>query len=102
MVGPEKFQGKLKPYFQLRSELAVFNQYCIAHGTCAVIPESLRARVITMAHDGHPGIVRMKQRCREAVWWPKMNTQIEQFVPKCEACARSGKSVKPVQSPKQS
>ena len=54
-----------------------------------------------MAHDGHPGIVRMKQRCREAVWWPKMNIHVEQLVLECEACARSGKSVNPVQPPLQ-
>ena len=98
---PKKVPKEFTPYFQLRSELAIFNQCCIARGTCAVIPESLRARVLCMAHDGHPGIVRMKQRCREAVWWPKMNTHVEQLVLACEACARNGKSVKPVQPPLQ-
>ena len=59
--------------FQLRSELAVFNQHCM---TCAVIPESLRARVLTKAHDSRPGIVRMKQRYTETVWWPNMNSKL--------------------------
>ena len=98
---PRKVPKEFTPYFQLRSELAIFNQCCIACGTCAVIPESLQARVLCMAHDGHPGIVCMKQRCREAVWWPKMNTHVEQLVLACEACARSGKLVKPVQPPLQ-
>ena len=36
----------------------------------------------------------MKQRCREAVWWPNLNKDIESFVQHCEACAGSGKSSK--------
>ena len=98
---PRSVPTHLKPYFQLRAELTSFHQICVARGSCAVIPESLQARVLQLAHDHHPGIVRMKQRCREAVWCPGMNTHIEQFVHNCEACAISGKSVKPTQPPMQ-
>lgn len=30
--------------------------------------------------EGPPSIVGMKQRRKEAVWWPNMNAQVEQFV----------------------
>lgn len=32
-----------------------------------------------------PDIIRTEQRCREAVWRPKMNTHVEQLVLECEA-----------------
>ena len=32
-----------------------------------------------------PSIIRTEQRCREAVWWPKMNTHVEHLVLECEA-----------------
>ena len=37
---PRKIPKEFTPYFQLRSELAIFNQCYIARETCAVIPES--------------------------------------------------------------
>ena len=95
----EECAHPLKAILSAENELTSFHQHCVARGSCAVIPESLQARVLQMAHDGHP--VQMKQRCREAIWWPGMNTHIEQFVHICEACAISGKSVKPTQPPMQ-
>lgn len=52
-----------------------------------------------MAYDGHPGNVRVKQRCKEAVLLPNMNSHIEQLVLECEARALSEKSGRPVQAP---
>jgi hypothetical protein len=66
-----------------------------------VVPDALRARVLTLAHKGHPGIVRMKQRCRTTVWWPGLNTAIERHVRHCVACAVSGKSLRPTTPPLQ-
>ena len=37
---PRKIPKEFTPYFQLRSELAIFNQCYIARETCAVISES--------------------------------------------------------------
>jgi hypothetical protein len=35
-----------------------------------VIPQKLRPRVIELSHEGHKGILKMKQRLRTKVWWP--------------------------------
>lgn len=51
-----------------------------------VIPESLQSRVLQLAHEGHSGIVRTKQRLRDKVWWPGMDKQIENMVISCHAC----------------
>ncbi|XP_062503757.1 uncharacterized protein K02A2.6-like [Corticium candelabrum] len=60
----------------------------ILRGSQIVIPKSLRSHVINLAHEGHLGIVKTKTRAREVVWWPGMNSQLEQAVSKCEACAQ--------------
>ena len=45
-----------------------------------------------MAHEGHLGIVKLKQRCRDLVWWPGIDRDIEALVKDCSACLVSGKT----------
>lgn len=51
-----------------------------------VIPSSLRARVLQIGHEGHPGIRVMKSHLRTNVWWPKMDQDIKRFVKHCRGC----------------
>ncbi|XP_055633470.1 uncharacterized protein LOC129773838 [Toxorhynchites rutilus septentrionalis] len=48
-----------------------------------VVPNSLRDRVIRIAHEGHLGMRTMKSHLRGVVWWPKMDTAVEAYVKKC-------------------
>ena len=50
---PTNVPKEFMPNFQLQSEFNVSNQYCIVCGMCAVIPESLRAWVLTMHIGGY-------------------------------------------------
>lgn len=72
-------------YKMFESELC-FSGNILLRGTKIVIPESLRARVLDAAHEGHPGISVMKRRLRTKVWWPKIDKQTEKFVQKCHGC----------------
>uniref|UniRef100_A0A672INC6 Gypsy retrotransposon integrase-like protein 1 n=1 Tax=Salarias fasciatus TaxID=181472 RepID=A0A672INC6_SALFA len=54
-----------------------------------------------MVHDGHLGIVRVKQRCRGLVWWPGIDRDIEDLVRDCAACLTSGKTGPPPSPPRQ-
>ena len=93
---------KLHIYWNVRDDLSTaFNGQCIVRGNRLVIPMSLRAAVLELAHEGHPGIVRMKQKCRESVWWPGIDRQVEDYVRDCVVCVVSGKSVRPVPGPLQ-
>ena len=69
----------LKPYASRRDELSV-QDGCLLRGSRVVIP------AVDELHDGHPGISRMKSLARIAVWWPKIDADLEQKVKKCEKC----------------
>ncbi len=48
-----------------------------------------------MAHEGHVGIVKLKQRCRDLVWWPEVDRELEALVCDCAPCLLSGKTGTP-------
>jgi transposase InsO family protein len=92
---------ELKPYYDVRETLSCNDENLLTKDSVVVIPQVLRTRVLELAHEGHPGVVKMKQRCRTTVWWPGMNNDIEHYVRHCAPCAVSGKSLPPVTPPLQ-
>lgn len=88
---PAKVPEALTPYHRVRQDLSCWNSDCVARGLCAVIPSVLRGHILTMVHEGHLGVVRVKQRCRGLVWWPGIDRDIETMVRDCAACLTSGK-----------
>ncbi|XP_058817493.1 uncharacterized protein K02A2.6-like [Topomyia yanbarensis] len=63
-----------------------FAEGALLRGTRLIIPESLRERVIQIAHEAHPGIEAMKRRLRQKVWWPSMDKQVSIAVKSCKSC----------------
>ena len=89
-----------RSFYELREDLSVIS-HCLLRGCRVVIPSSLRSRMLELAHEGHPGVARMKGKCREAIWWPGIDADIERYVRDCSACVISGKSVRPSPGPLQ-
>ncbi|XP_052758219.1 uncharacterized protein K02A2.6-like [Galleria mellonella] len=58
----------------------------LLRGNKIVIPFELRKPVLASAHEGHPGIVAMKNRLRTKVWWPKIDKDAENTVKSCKSC----------------
>ncbi|KAJ8007735.1 hypothetical protein DPEC_G00097290 [Dallia pectoralis] len=98
---PARVPPELEPYHRVKHELSCWGEACIARGLCAVIPVALRGCVLQMAHQGHLGIVKAKQRCREVVWWPAMDRDLEGLIRSCAACLTSGKTGPPASTPLQ-
>ena len=78
----------------LRHEFSVFGQL-VLRGTRIIIPKSLRERVIEIAHEGHQGIVKTKERLRCSVWWPGMDKETEKIVRTCHECQIVGQCSPP-------
>ena len=76
---------KCRPYAPVVSELCQIGQV-VLRGTHLVIPVKLRARVLSLAHEGHLGVVGTKQNIRTKVWWPGINRAAEKHCRSCHGC----------------
>uniref|UniRef100_W6NB06 RNA-directed DNA polymerase n=1 Tax=Haemonchus contortus TaxID=6289 RepID=W6NB06_HAECO len=69
-------------YYNHRDTLTTVDG-CILTASRIVIPGSLQRRVLTTLHKAHPGQTRMKMLARSYVYWPTLDTDIEQLVRNC-------------------
>ena len=68
-----------KQYIPCSGELCTIGQL-ILRGTRIVIPKELRPRILSLAHEGHLGIVGTKQKLRSKVWWPGMEKRCREIL----------------------
>ena len=85
-----EFQG----YLPVRGELSAIGKL-VLRGTRIVIPKQLRCQVLELAHEGHPGIVAMKQRLRTKVWWPGIDKEVERACKTCHGYQLVSQPTKP-------
>ena len=76
-----------KLYWPHRAELCVYDGYIIFHDRI-VIPTALRAEILERIHTGHQGRERCKRLARNAVFWPRINQDIDMIVDKCLECLK--------------
>ena len=81
----------LRPFFHRRCELSV-ESGCLLWGSRVVVPDKGREQVLTMLHQAHPGMSKMKSLARSYVWWPKMDREIEACVKACQMCQSNQKA----------
>ena len=67
------------PYKSLRDKITVIGKLVMR----IVVPLSLRERVLKLAHEGHQGIVKTKDRLWSKEWWPNMNSMVESHCKRC-------------------
>ncbi|KAG1661199.1 Multidrug resistance-associated protein 1 [Nymphon striatum] len=75
----------LAPYWKRRKELFCLDDV-LFWGRRIVIPESMRSMVLKDLHKTHQGIVKMKNYARLHVWWPGIESDIEEIRRTCEPC----------------
>ena len=84
------FQGKLPTklvsYAHVFKELSVTRGGLVLRGQRLIIPRSLRARIVDLAHGGHQGIVKSKSLIRSRVWFPNIDNMVEHRVKACLEC----------------
>jgi transposase InsO family protein len=76
---------QLQDYFPYREELAI-NNGLVFKGHRVVVPEQQRRDVMEKLHASHSGIQSCLRRAREVVFWPGMNSDLEEYVRKCSTC----------------
>ena len=83
-----------KRYLPCSGELCTIGKL-ILRGTRIVIPKKLRARVLSIAHEDHLGIVGTKQKLRSKVWWPGMERDAEEHCKTCYGCQLASRPAPP-------
>ena len=99
----ERWENLPTPYLPMRNELT-FIGHVVLRGTRIIVPQVLRKRVIELAHEGHQGIVKTKERLRSKVWWPGIDREADKKCRECFGCQLVTKNissppVKPTQMP---
>jgi hypothetical protein len=75
----------IKPFW-LKREIIGIEQNCLMLGERIIIPKTLQSFVMSLLHESHPGMVRMKLLARSIIWWPNIDREIENFVQCCKTC----------------
>ena len=81
----------VRPFLHRQRELSV-EDGILLWGSRVVVPQKGKKQVLTMLHQAHPGITRMKSLARCYVWWPGIDSDLELRVKSCEACQVNQKS----------
>ena len=82
----------LKQYATFKDEFSVC-EGLLLKAERIVIPASLRLEMLATLHQGHLGIDKTRKRALDSMWWPGLNTQIEQQIKNCQVCARSQREI---------
>ena len=77
--------AQLVPYYDSRGEL-VEDSGLIYRGERLVVPHSLRADMLKEIHRSHIGIGGCLRRAQELLYWPRINTEVKDYVSKCSVC----------------
>ena len=75
----------LVPYQRRKYELSVHDR-CALWGSRVTAPPPGHDKITKELHEGHPGVARMKALARSFVWWPQIDTDLEELVKSCEDC----------------
>lgn len=86
--------------FRNISEVHIRTVRTVLKGCRMVVPNDMRNRILKIAHETHPGIIRTKQILREKVWLPLMNQDVEHLIRRCVKPIRP-ESVKTTELPSQ-
>ena len=84
-------KGPFEPFYRKRHELST-QQGVLFWQNRVVIPPPLRKQLLEELHVGHPGVVRMKAVARSYIWYPNIDSDIENHVLSCVPCAQTQKN----------
>ena len=83
-----------KEFLPVKNELSSIG-HLVLRGTRIVIPKTLREKILKLGHEGHPGIVWMKQRLKSKLSWPGLGKDIERHFKTCYGCQLVARPMNP-------
>ena len=99
---PEKhlIPTDLLPYYTHRSGIT-FCKGILLKNERIIVPTTIRTEMKSPIHQGHLGIENCKKRARQSLFWPLMNSEIEDMIRKCPTCLtfRNRQPSEPINNP---
>ena len=83
--------SEIKAYWTFREELTI-EDGLVLKGIQIVIPKNKCKQILTMLHEGHLGLGKCKLQCKDTVYWPGINEQLEKLVLNFELCLKYSKA----------
>ena len=81
----EQLPYNLREFFKHRENLSTC-QGVILYKWRVLVPRSLRREILEGLHSGHQGVVGMKARASNAVFWPGIDAAIQSVRERCRTC----------------
>ena len=75
----------LLPYYTHHSDIT-FCEGILLKNERMVVPTALQAEMKSLIHQGHLGIENCKKQTRQSLFWPLMNSEIEDMIKSCPTC----------------
>ena len=75
----------VRPYFEFRDQMTTQGGL-VFKGQVMVIPAALRAEMMAKCHATHIGIKGCVRRARESMYWPRMSSDLKDYISRCDVC----------------
>ena len=83
---PAKWHTSILPCFNRRNDLSVVDG-CLLWGSRVVILKVFHTPLLEELHTNHLGMSHMKSLARSYIWWPQLNSPVEDIARNCTQCA---------------
>ena len=93
-----RIEKDLIVYYAVRDELTVVKGV-VMRSDRIIPPTNVTMKSVQIAHQGHQGMTRTKQRLRELYWWKSMDLQVEKMIQSCVVCQQSDKAARTYEAP---
>ena len=74
-----------RPYFDFRDQMTAQDQL-VFKGPVIVVPAALRSEMMAKCHATHIGIEGCLRRARESMYWPRMSSDLKDYISRCDVC----------------
>lgn len=84
---PQNIPKQFRNFFALKEKLQIVEGILLMEDK-VVVPENIKNAVLKLLHANHSGMTKMKQLARRTIYWQGLNSDIENFVKRCDTCAK--------------
>ena len=73
-------------YWNYRDEISTYDGIMFK-GENVIVPKTMQREMLEIIHSSHLGMKKCKRRARDVLYWPGMNSEIENTVSRCQICS---------------